>query len=339
MEVKNHRAVHGGELCDGHLTNGLVVELFRSGKYQGPRDGLNGFIPAAILRNKLKVWSFQSLGMDKGCFGELIEYGDEASAEYVIAVHDRVNLLNLFRVNDFVGAVLVKSEGGTIVIGGSSIEELLPIKLAVAESLNLGFTPSKEEWVLKLKLEQTTREAGEKARDEERKRAQDARELAARQHAEKVANIESRPKVHAFTRDGLKHYLGTPVYNDEEWKCLGDGRYCILMEGTEPIEAFIVSKQHAKVKKTRIVSVVGKKPDQTTTAMETGPQAIGQRVVEIRGEKRPIIIFSSMDDIRALRAAGLNSGTWVGMHKENATKIDVFAMNHGGITTVGVVPA
>lgn len=349
MEIKNEHATEAGEVCDVVLENGLSIRMFRSHAYTGNRDGLTGFLPAAILRSDKEVWSYKNLGAPKGCLGELLEYGDEGNFEFIIAVRSRTALHSLYRVNDFVHGVMVKIGDKMTIVGGSSAEELLPIKKESAKMLGVMFTPSKEEWLIEMresearrKQEEAQAQARRQALDEERRAKaaadEEARQLARRKQAEKLAEICARAKVHAFTREG-QHRIGIPVYNDEEWKCLPDGKECVLMNGNEPVEAFIVSKQYAKVKKTKQAFVTGKQPEPGKQAVKTGPQAVGKQTVTIRGESRQVLLFASMGDVRQLRDDGLNSGTWVGVKKEGATKIDVYAMNHGGIATVGVAQA
>ncbi len=326
METTNHRNVPAGEVCEVKAVDGIVIEMFRSGKYTGNRDGTNGFRPAKVLKWGELAWSYQTAGTKPGQFADLIVFDDE----FVITIQDNDVVFSVMRVNDFAHSVTVKFAGKFITAGASSLEVLLDIKIAVAAGLELDYWYSPEEGEILRKRSQAAREAAmmqqteiEKANDETRLR----RTLF-------MESVLARKTVEAWSAEG-KHFFGIPVTTEAEWLCLPHGKYVIMTNGEgQPIEAFIVGKKNSKVKKVNSTPVSASTPKQKESSHDM-PEALDQRNVTLRNETRQILVFEDTSAIKQLQTAGLNSGTWVGVLPKGSDVLTVYAVTKGGYNTVG----
>jgi hypothetical protein len=335
MTTKNHRFVPAGEVCDIETESKLVIELFRSNKFTGDHEGINGFRPAKVLKgdvpkDSIPVWTFQTSGAKVFEFGELIEYGDE----YVIVIRDKFSISKIVRVNDLDHSATAILKGKMVTIGGSSIEELLDIKLAVAQELGIDYWKSPEEEEILKKRTAIAREAMKKLNE-----AQVIAKAEARaKHEIFKANILARSTIEAWSLKGQK-FFGIPVTSDDEWKCLPDGKYCIMVKDGKPIEAFIVEKKGSRLGRIRVTEVLEEMPKQNVSMrlMDEMPEALDQVKVTIRGETRQILVFEDMTSLKQLQAAGLNSGTWVGINPKADKPMAVYAIRKDGIDTVGNV--
>lgn len=329
MDTKNHRSVAAGEVCEIESNEKLIIELFRSNKFIGERDGLNGFRPAKVLKNNSVVWDYKTCGAGSFEFGELLEYGDE----YIVVIRDKFSISSIVRIKDFAHSVSAKLAGKIITLGGSSPEELLDIKIAVANELLLDYWKSPEESTILKQRKEIAQEAAKKVAEAE---ASAKAETRAKREAV-LASILARNTVETWAKDGRKLY-GIPVTTDDEWKALPDGKYCIMMQDGKPIEAFIVEKKNSKVKKFRATEVSAEMPKQNVARLiEEIPEALDQVNVTIRGESRQILVFEKMSALKKLQASGLNSGTWIGIAPQGDNPMVVYAIKKDTIDTVGQV--
>lgn len=325
METINHRIIFAGEICELAVKDGINIELFRSVKYTGDRDELNGFRPAKVLKNGTVIWSFQNSGASFGQVGELHEF----NGEYIIVLRDKFTIFDIVRVNDFSTSVTAKLAGKIVTLGGSSVEEILNIKLALAIKLKVNVWRSPEESAI---LDRRVTNA-RNAREEESLAKTAAKAESRRKREEFVKGILARNTVEAWSTAG-KCLFGTPVTTDDEWTCLPDGNYCILMQEGKPIEAFIVSKNGSKVKKVHVTEVSTEKPQQKK---EEIPEALDQRMVTLHGESRSILIFDDIKKVKQLQASGLNSGTWIGVLPNGSDTLTVYSVKKSNIDTVGLL--
>ena len=333
MSTPNIRYVAAGEVCDITTSaDGVIIEMFRSGKYVGPREDLEGFRPAKVLKNGQQVWSFQTCGAQAPSFGELIDYADKDGDDYVIVIREKHAVASIVRVNDFAHSAKVMLNGKEVTIGGSSTEALLDVKIAIANELELDYWKSPEETVILQKRTEAARLAHKKLLEDQRT----AMEAARVAREERQREILSRSKVDAWSLQG-QHFFGHPV-NDEEWKCLPKGTYCILMQNGEPVEAFTVTKENSRVSRGRLTEVSAEKPKQKTESQaKRATEAVDQVTVTIRGESRQVFVFQGMSDLKDLQSSGLNSGTWVGIAPIGKQPMTVYAITKDSINTVGQV--
>jgi hypothetical protein len=326
METTNIRNVPAGEICDIKTVDGLIIEMFRSGKYTGPRDGLTGFRPAKIVKNDTTVWAFQTAGIEAGRFAELVEYGED---EHILTIQNSQTVFGIMRVRDFAHAVPARLAGKTVLVGGSSVEELLDIKIAVSNALELEYWFSEDEAVILRKRTDAARAAA-KAKSAEEDAANSAKRL---ERARFVESIASRKTVEAWSVEG-KHYFGIPVTTPDEWMCLPHGKYIMMMENDVPVEAFIVDKKGSKIKKANPTAVSANKPKAKETQADM-PEASDQKAVTLRGETRTVLIFDDVSAVKKLQASGLNSGTWVGVRAKASDTLTVYAVTKNGYNAVG----
>jgi hypothetical protein len=322
--ISNIRYVSAGEICVITTIAGIVIEMFRSGKYIGPRENLEGFRPAKVIKNGEMVWSFQTCGAISPQFGELIEYENE----HVIVIRDKRSIASIVRVSDFAHSAAVMLKGKQVLIGGSSVEALLDIKDTIAHELDLEYWKSPEESEILQKRVTAAREA--------------LRLLAATQQAEKEATqarreearrlILSRNKVEAWSPLG-KHFFGIPVMNDEEWKCLPRGTFCITMQNGTPTQAFIVAKEHSRVSKANQTEVSATKPAQKEVFQaNSAPEMLDSINVAIRGKVETVLVFEERTVLDTFKKQGLNSKTMIGILPKNSMFMDVYVFEDGKYT-------
>ena len=331
-------SVSGGETTQVK-SGDLVVQMFRSYKYTGPRDGLEGFLPSEVLRGSQVVWSFKDHSklfdyMAHGSIGELMNIGTDEKPDYIIVIRGRESVSDIVVINDFTHGFIGMMSGKKTWIKGygtTSSEQRLDIKLMVAEDIGLSpwFTPE-ENGIMNLR-----KQVANEARLKEQAEAKAAKEeertaLALARHA-KVQQILDRKKVEGYALDGKKLF-GIPILDDEEWKSLKDNTYCIMMKNGSPEYAFIVSK-NGSVGKRNMTQVVAEKPQSKSVGM---PEVLEIKTVNIKGYPKEVIIFASLADVKAAQAAGLNSGTLAGHKKENG-ELEVVAISAANIKTVGII--
>ncbi len=321
MDTTNFRTFPAGETCDVDVGDGINIQLFRSVKFVGDREGLNGFRPAKILKNGTEVWTYQKSGAPAGSFGELCEYG----VRHIIVLRDRHNLYDVVIPSDYAHMAMMKVGDKMMSIGGTSFEELLDIKLSASSELCLDYRPSQEE-VLIINVRQAK---ARQLRAEDRVAADGEAEVARRTREERIYAVTSRKKIEAWSAEG-KRYFGLPIEGDE-WMVLSDGTYCILSEGDVPKSAFIVKKKGAKVSKINETEVFPS-PEAAQTEM---PEAVKLVTIKKGDESRRVPVFRDFEAVKALRTQGLNSGTWIAVQPAEGHCLTVYAVHRETIETVG----
>lgn len=336
-------SVSGGETTQ--IKSGdITIQMFRSYKYTGTRDGLEGFLPSEVLRGSQVVWSFKdrskSFGyMSHGSIGELMNISTDEKPEYIIVIRGRESISDVVVINDFTHGFIgtMSGSGKKAWIPGNdttSIEERLDIKLTAARDMNLfpWLTPEETE-ILRLRKQAdiAARAKAQAAAKEAKEEESTARALA--RHAKTQAILE-RKKVEGHALDGRKLF-GVPILDDEEWKSLRDDTHCVMMKNGIPQHAFIVSKHGSSVGKRNETPIVAENP-QLKNSDVGSPEVLEVRKIKIKGVPKNVIIFASFAGIKAAQAAGLNSGTLAGHEKENG-EIEVVAISAGTIKTVGII--
>lgn len=324
METKNFRTFPAGETCEVEVGDGVTIQLFRSAKYIGDREGLSGFRPAKVLKNGTEVWTFQKSGAPAGSFGELCEYG----VRHTVVLRDRRSLYDVVIPSDYGHMAMMKVGGKMMSIGGTSAEEMLDIKLSAADELGIDYRPSQEEVVILEARRAAARQARQAAVADVNAEA-DARRLA---REERVHSIISRKNVEAWSAEG-KRYFGTPVEGDE-WMVLNDGTYCVVTEGGVPTTAFIVKKKGTKVSKVNETEVFPSPPSASVAQAEM-PEAVKMVTIKKGIESRQVPVFRDFEAVKALRAQGLNSGTWIAVQPAEGQRLTVYAVRHETIDTIG----
>ena len=117
---------------------------------------------------------------------------------------------------------------------------------------------------------------------------------------------------------------------------LPNDTYCVFMKEGVPVEAFIVEKRNAKVRKKQPAEVTPtKKPVVTVDTSRDIPEAVDQVKVTIKGETKTILVFGTMQDLKKLQGTGLDSTTWIGIAPKEGNPMEVYAITKDGIKTVG----
>jgi hypothetical protein len=185
--------------------------------------------------------------------------------------------------------------------------------------------------------EQARREAAEAHLA--RQAAYEAREAARKERAKRIL---ARDGIVTFTATGEERF-GTPVVNSE-WHGLPDGTKVILVESFDmdsetagtPIEAFQIIKPPSRnATKGSRIAVSASKPLVREPGVH-GVRPIRTELVEMDDDAFEVALYGSMDAIRAARAGGLNSGSYVAVMPTPGTKeLMVYAVHHDHIDTVG----
>ena len=311
-----------GEIAEFTPVHGLIVKLFRSNAYRGNREDGNGFRPTAIQKKGVVVWSFDELYHGTGKIAEFLLYGDD---EYVIVVRDKFTVFEIVRITDYAHATCAKFGDKIVMVGGSSKELLLDMKIQAAEALEMKYWYSPAEGQIINRRLQAEHELRQAAKAEE----------AAEQQVKEAAceAIMARKTVEAWTKDGSRRY-GTPVTGDE-WKSLKDNTFCILMVDGQPSESFIVQKNGTQVKKIKISQVSATKP--APKKLDELPVAVDMMEGTVGGATKDFFVFASTEDVKRLHAGGLNSGTWVGVRKDAGADVTVYKVTKEGFNPIGVI--
>lgn len=191
---------------------------------------------------------------------------------------------------------------------------------------------------------------GERQRKEEADALQQKHEARQKAREELITLVLSRGKVTVYTHDGQSRF-GFPV-TESEWPMLSNNTFVVLVESYDdklkqpgtPIEAF------------RIVKAGGKNPSKGSSCPVTWEQptkavgfgTVGQASIVApnplydivaendTGDMFEVVVYSTMDDIRRARAAGLNSGTYVAAADRTKEGIyEVFSVHSDSIDTIG----
>lgn len=311
-----------GEIAEFVPVAGLIVKLFRSDAYHGNREDGNGFRPTSIQKDGTTLWSFDALYLGTGKIAEFMLYGDD---EQVIVVRDRNTVYEIVRIMDYAHAKCAKFDDKVVMIGGSSKELLLDMKIQAAEALEMRYWPSPAEMKIINRRLQIAHEKRQAA-----KAAKEAAGLQLRTAA--CEAIMARKIVEAWTADGSRRY-GVPVTGNE-WRSLKDNTFCILMVDGQPTESFIVEKNGTQAKKIKISQVSATKP--TPKLLNDLPVAIDMMEVTIGDETKDIFVFASTEDIKRLRPTG-DSEEWAGVRKDVDGDITVYKVTKNGFNPLHVI--
>lgn len=328
MNVINECPVKGGFTAEMQTENGAVVGLFKTDKFQTAN-----WRPCKVTKNGSALWNW-----DKGQTAPVGYWGEltEMDGGFFIVIRNKTTLHEVISVNELSSRQPIMVAGKKVFIGGTSTESKTKMKQSIGVLLDIDprYT-SEERKVLATTDEKQRAISAEKVKEQKaiREAAEKIKQAELAKREAKFRTIMARTKIEAFGADGTK-YWGVPVIGDE-WICLKDGTFVILTkEDDTPIEAFMVWKHGAgNPKKSKSHEVFAKKPEETIEALRLIPR------LSMKGETREDIpVFASVDNVRALREMGLNSGTWVAVpSSENEKHLVVHAVYHDRIDTVGVV--
>jgi hypothetical protein len=308
----------------------LTVEFIRPKKKQ---DG--DFLPASIYRESKLVWNFQSeefSGLAR--FVKVgLRTGEKVSDEYVIAfLKDQGKLLSrILPVADLVGVVEVtlKSTGKKRQVGGKNKKDLLKLKISCARKLHVDCVFTDDEKALSAEL----REAEEKAKEEKRLAIKAEKE-------EKKTRILKRPVMKVFRPDG-SFVFGTPVVG-EEWMCLDNGKKVVRVKSYDDstntagdlIEAFEVNKRTKPATSSNVITPIYLEKPVAETA-EANIEALSVVKVNIGSCEMEVLHFAS-GSLKALRKAGVNSGTVVAIGKpDKESRLKVVSLDGDKIEDLG----
>jgi hypothetical protein len=171
-----------------------------------------------------------------------------------------------------------------------------------------------------------------------------------RQREERVERIRNRKSMTAYTANGERRW-GTPVI-EAEWPSLVHGAWAILVASYneesggcgEPLEAFRVDKRSGRAaQKIQWVGPLAgwNQPPQEDEIQPAGPTPLDLLLIPIGEEFYGASLYESMDEIRAARKAGLNSGTYVTAkdHRDEEGLYEIFRVYGKKIETLGFFPA
>ena len=248
-------------------------------------------------------------------------------------------------------ALVGKGRGGKMeqVIPFSTISEgkrpdlmaSIQMKYQAAKFLGIDCQSSPSEQRVIAVLREREREAEIQARKE-------AEEKRDRERHEKIQRIISRPQIVGLTVDGKRRH-GYPV-TEHEWPSLSNGTFVILVTSYddqkqvpgEMIESFEIWKGHGKnpSKKSR-ATVSYATTQQATGATMTRPEAVRTIIVEMKnGEFHEVHLYTSTDEIRRAREAGLNGGTYVAVNKKDGRgRYEVLSVHKDRVETIGPLVA
>ena len=287
-------------------------------------------------RDRTVVWKKKP--NDKGC------------VHIAAAAHGRVVI-----------ACVEKGKGGSLryvldPVALLSGEESSPSEIAYLKREVVRWLGKEEEHVLcdaekalarSYEAEHNLKETAGHVQAEEEKQARRA-EKAAR-HKARVAALKDRGQVTAYTGDSRK-VCGVPVV-DEEWQVLPHGTKVVLVgsysessgEAGQFLEAFAVCKRNGgNPKKERVVKGLKREIPSYSGSEDTFslPEPEGRiSVLNERDKKVPVKVFGTVDDIRAVREAGLHLGSYVtAKDKLNPDgRYEVYRLVQGKTETIGLV--
>lgn len=206
----------------------------------------------------------------------------------------------------------------------NSILENLNLKKAAAAALGREhtFTPEENRVIAFMTERKRQTEAAEAAG--ERKRREE-------QKAQRVALIMARPEISGFTKDG-KRRRGRPVTGDE-WMSLPNGTFVMMVDKNgKPVEAFSVIRRPGENPKRGFAAAVTAEMPVIKTAPGL-PQKARSTTIEKGGDFLSVDVYRAKSDIDALRKAGVNSGTLVGV--PTGDKITVYRLIKEKVETMG----
>ncbi len=210
------------------------------------------------------------------------------------------------------------------------IDETIALKVAVAADLNLTpkFSFAEAAWNQILAAEAL--EANKAAEQAAYQQRADAR-LA------KIGSILARPLVTVPVSG--RSISAIPVTGDE-WKMLPNRTVVVqgdidVNETFEAKETFTVVKSAGKAPSRQSVIKVGEAALQVAASKKVElPKPISEKLVRIKGRGFQVPTFGRIEDLQALRAAGLNGGAYRGIQKP-AGVFELFEVHHDGLKQVG----
>lgn len=147
----------------------------------------------------------------------------------------------------------------------------------------------------RLQAELAKRQAAERAAKEERQRQREAKRLA----------LMGRERYNVIGTKQRK-LSGLPVMADE-WECLADGTWCVLVEGYSPetgrsealIEHFVVSKKGGRVERKAVTSDISF----PSRAKIEPPKPAGQVLVEFDGDIHEVPVYdrTGLEQLKQLK--------------------------------------
>lgn len=299
------------------------------------------YLPAKIEKNGVEWWSFKKDHPGYRGLATLAACGEEL----VIMLSTRFELHGVLPIRDLPN---MQKIGGEF-IGGRKLKELVFLKRAVAEEFNLRpVWTTREENMLRA-LEQVAAEANAEAnkaaeaqRAAARAEEEMRRERARIEREERRARILGRKKIVGYTSTGDRR-IGTPVVGDE-WMVLRDGAFCVLVTSFDEetgaigdlIESFAVLKKGGgNPSKRSVATVTSENPKPVLAKIVKELKTV---VVTIKGEPEEVIVTENMEQVRALNAQGLNSGTLAMCPKGgDSGRFSLYRLQDGGIESVGEV--
>ena len=157
----------------------------------------------------------------------------------------------------------------------------------------------------------------------------------------RIDAIMARPRVVGYS--GGQKRFGVPVVGDE-WQVLKNDTFVILVESIGKdgtigalIESFVVTRKGrgSEASKAAVVPVSAE-PPRTAAKQAQLVKPVGEVAVEHEQGIYSVLLFGSMDDIRAAQAAGLNSGPFAAVNrKDDKGRYEVVSVHHNKIDTVG----
>jgi hypothetical protein len=303
-DTATHEIERGTMLVAGKT---LMIDMIKS--KSAPQGA--SFLAASVTVGNDKVWTFQSEGF--GGFGFLVD----AAGEPVIALVTKANVVE--RV-----IPLAKFAGRPF-----GLQELIRLKRETAKALGgkCELTAGEKAVVSTLAERRQVELQAERDREHQEK---------LQRRVERRQRVMARDAIEMLTSDGQKRY-GRPVYNQEEWQCLAHATHVILMDetGQKPVEYFMV------------VNPEGRPPSKSGSRFASGgnsplapkapvlPQPVALKVFEFEGDFHEVPVYGTMEDVRILKANGLNSSSKVAIAAKG-NKFQVMAVKHDGIDTLGV---
>lgn len=283
------------------------------------------FVPASVAREDgMVLWEFKRSKGEFNGIGLLVQAGDET----VIALVGHGKEGKVERVIPLLN--LLSSAPAQI-----ELKRAARLKWAAAKALQRQHNLSPAERRVLARDLRKQREAEHAARKAEREKREAAR-------LERAMNIVRRGMIAAFTTEGQRRF-GYPVVGDE-WQSLSKGLKVIRVEsigedGTigAPVEAFVVWKERGQnPTKAHLLAVSAKQKVPEKEAAPQGPKPVRSEVFEMEDGAYEFLIFRSMEDIRAARAAGLNGGTFVAVDQPDTNgKYDILGVFEDRVDSVG----
>ncbi len=354
QDVAYYQLVAGGT---NFLIEGICPAKFRQDRENLERggEGFAEFLPTKVWQiegegKKKLLWSFGRLSDRPDAKAYLNDHVDaegvpiEPVIIYSTGGHDDL-LLDVIPIVDLPKILFSLDENGKPVrSGGRKMVPLIAMKFDIAERLNLKpvLLP------LEKRFDDMQNAAAREATREASKREQEARDLAAAAKREerelRRQKLMRRTEVIAFTAEGNRR-KGTPVTEtatEREWESLPKGHPCILVtsyndetkEVGAPVQYFIVKKRDGggAPKKHEPVAVTAERP----VGQSSATKVLRIAGVMMKDEPEQVTLVQDFAAVKALKAAGLNSGTFVGVPEDG--KVHVYALAGDEIKDRGLHP-